>query len=336
MNFKKLSKVALHDHLDGGVRPETLIELAQECVVQLPSYDALKLRSIIAQGADRGSLESYLEMFGWTVPVMQTSSSLTRIACEAVQDLAADGVVLAEIRFAPLLHTKNGLSAQDVIEAVSEGLKMAWEITGVPSGLILCGIRSNDELHEISQLFHDNRNQEVGGVIGIDLAGPEAGYPVANHPSIKELSRAVAEAPITIHAGEADGISSIWQAVEAGARRIGHGTRLIDDINADRTLLRRIVDQNILLEVCVSSNVQTGSVERVETHPLRRFIDEGVRVNIDVDNRLMSDTCYSAEYAKLASVFKLSERELLNIGIDAVDASFLSENIKLGVRKLLA
>lgn len=322
INFQALPKVALHDHLDGGLRPQTLLELGRQHSVALPATTAEQLACEVAKRANSGSLVEYLEAFNWTIPVMQTKDALTRIAREAVEDLAADGVVLAEIRFAPLLHTAQGLTGQQVIDAVVAGLQQGTEVTGVPAGLILCGLRCNNEFAEVASLFRHNHHAE-SIVVGVDLAGPENGYPVSHHPAIAELALAMPGAPITLHAGEAHGVASIWQAVRAGARRIGHGTYLIDDILADRELLKVILQKDILLEVCLSSNRQTGSVAAFSDHPLQRFLEEGVKVTLDADNRLMSATSHSQEYALAHQVFGLSLPTLQGFARDALAASFM-------------
>lgn len=327
INFKAIPKVALHDHLDGGLRPGTLLELGREHGISLPAGTAEKLEREVAKRANSGSLVSYLEAFNWTIPVMQTAGALTRIAREAVEDLAADGVVLAEIRFAPLLHTEKGLTPQQALDAVVEGLMQGTAVTGVPAGLILCAIRCNDEFEEIAELFVANHHPE-SVVVGVDLAGPELGFPVSMHPAIAKLASSMPGAPITLHAGEADGVASMWEAVNAGARRIGHGTHLIDDIVADRELLNVILERGILLEVCLSSNHQTGAVGNLAAHPLKRFIAEGVLVGLDADNRLMSATCHSQEYSLAHEVFGLSESTLYAVARNGVAASFLPLSVR--------
>lgn len=330
INFRAIPKVALHDHLDGGVRPATLLELGDKYGVALPADTPELLALEVAKRANSGSLVSYLEAFNWTIPVMQTTQALTRIAREAVEDLAADGVVLAEIRFAPLLHTTRGLSPQQVIDAVVTGLQQGTETTGVPTGLILCGIRTNDEFEQVADLFRANYGPE-SMVVGVDLAGPEKGFPVAAHPSIAKLAAALPGAPITLHAGEAVGIASMWQAVDAGARRIGHGLRLIEDILADRALLKVILERDILLEVCLSSIHQTGGIPRLDAHPLLRFLEEGVKATLDVDNRLISATTYSREYELAHSTFGLSLPTLKKLARNGVTASFLPQSKKQAV-----
>lgn len=321
MDAQRLPKVALHDHLDGGLRATTLLELGRHFGVTLPGDSAAVLAQEVAARANSGSLVRYLETFDWTVAVMQTPDALTRIAREAVEDLANDGVVLAEIRFAPLLHTGQGLTPQEVVDAVSLGIAQGSQNTGVPAGLILCALRCNDEADAIVELYLNNR---AGGiVVGVDLAGPEAGFPVTLHPAIARLAASQPGAPITLHAGEAAGVESMWDAVNAGARRIGHGVRLIDDILADRTLLATIRERNIHLEICLSSNVQTGAVAHMDAHPLRRFLAEGVKVSLDADNRLMSATSHSKEFGIAQTQFGLSFAQMQSMTRNAIDASFL-------------
>lgn len=333
MDTRTLPKVALHDHLDGGVRPQTLLELGQRYGVALPGTTAAALAQEVAARANSGSLVRYLEAFDWTIAVMQTPEALTRIAREAVEDLAADGVVLAEIRFAPLLHVRAGLSAQAVVDAVALGIAQGSAATGMPAGLILCALRCNDEAEAVVDLYLANRDD--GLVVGVDLAGPEAGFPVTRHPAIARLAAREPGAPITLHAGEAAGVASIWQALEAGARRIGHGTRLIDDILAERSLLRAIRERGVHLEVCLSSNVQTGAVAHLAAHPLARFLDEGVKVSLDADNRLMSATSHSVEYALAQGTFGLTALQMQAMTDHALEASFLPEPVRRAVRQSL-
>lgn len=322
MGYTSIPKVSLHDHLDGGLRPKTLIELAALNGVELPAADPNQLARAIVMRASEGTLTGYLETFGWTIAVMQDVVALERIAYEAVLDLAEDGVVLGEVRFAPLLHTRNGLSPQQAIDAVVKGLVRGGKKTGVPVGLILCALRHQDEANQIVTLFESNWTDD-GLVIGVDLAGPEAGFPVTGHPAFTELAARWPNAPITLHAGEAAGVQSIWDAVAAGARRIGHGTRLIDDILSDRKLLEVIRNRGIMLEVCLTSNYQTGAVDSISSHPLVAFLGEGVKVNIDVDNRLVSGTSQSAEIGLASALVGLHNEQLRAISRNALDASFM-------------
>jgi adenosine deaminase len=260
---------------------------------------------------------------------MQSPEALTRVAREAVEDLARDGVVLAEIRFGPMLHLRGGLSPQEVVDAVSTGITQGSASTGVPAGLILCALRCNDEADQIVDLYAANCAKGV--VVGVDLAGPEAGFPVSAHQAIARLARTQPGAPITLHAGEAAGIESMWEAIEAGARRIGHGTRLIDDILAERSLLQAIQDRGIHLEVCLSSNVQTGAVAGLSAHPLKRFLAEGVKMSLDADNRLMSATSHSVECGLAMSELGLTIADLRKMTRHALEASFLPEAVRSAV-----
>jgi len=342
IDFKAFPKVALHDHLDGGVRPSTLLELACAQGIALPADTPEQLALEVAKRVNSGSLVSYLEAFDWTVPVMQTADALTRIAREAVEDLAEDGVVLAEIRFAPLLHTAGGLSAQQVIDAVSAGLRQGTELTGMPAGLILCGIRCKDEFGEVARLFRENYHPH-SVVVGVDLAGPELGFPVSKHPAIAALAAEIPDAPITLHAGEVKGgaehetdgvsagVASIREAIRAGARRVGHCTCLIEDILGDRALLQEILERDILVEVCLTSNGQTLAVENVASHPLPRFLAERVKATLDVDNRMVSATSYSAEYQLAYEVLRISEEALLQMSRNGLQASFLPQAQKQAV-----
>jgi adenosine deaminase len=331
-DFIALPKVALHDHLDGGVRATTLLELAQDARIHLPADTPSSLAKAISDQADSGSLSEYLRVFGWTVAVMQSYASLKRIAYEAVLDLSADGVVLGEIRFAPHLHTSKELTLQQAIDAVTDGLSTGTRDTGIPVGLILCALRHQSNAESVVDLFERNWAKD-GLVVGVDLAGPEAGFPVTEHPAFKRLADRRHGAPITIHAGEAAGVKSIWEALEAGARRIGHGTRLIDDIVSDRRLVNVIRERDVLLEVCLSSNCQTGAAASILKHPLGAFLDEGLKVSIDADNRLVSATKHSDEIALACETFALSIDTLRKIGADSIDASFMPESVKKAVKE---
>ncbi|MDD3929873.1 MAG: adenosine deaminase family protein, partial [Sphaerochaeta sp.] len=230
--IQQVPKVELHDHLDGGLRIQTILELAKDQHVQLPSEDPQKLHDWFVRGCKQKSLSLYLQTFSVTTQVMQTAEALKRIAFEAVEDLAKEHVCYAEIRFAPILHVTNGLSLEQVVQAVLDGLQMGTRHTGMPTGLILCAMRNQSPTvsHTIAELavaFADR------GVVGFDLAGDEIGYPPKKHLDAFQFIRNK-NFNITIHAGEAFGVESIWQAVQlCGAHRIGHGTRLVEDMNLD-------------------------------------------------------------------------------------------------------
>lgn len=323
-----LPKVHLHDHLDGGLRPETIIELAPAAGVDLPSQDPEELRSWFHRGADRGSLPLYLEGFGVTCGVMQTEESLRRVAREKAQDLAADGIVYSEVRFAPILHVNNGLNLEQVMNAVLAGLKEGCEGTGLDTRVIVCSLRNMDaslslEAAELAVNYRDR------GVVGFDLAGDESGHPPKAHlEAFQYLLRQ--NFNITIHAGEAFGLSSIWQAIQyCGAHRIGHATRLDEDIKdregseCNGTLAQYILDRRIPLEMCLSSNVHTGAIDKVENHPFPRYFREGFRVTLNVDNYLMSATTLTDELVLAQELFGLTLNDMERLAIDGAKGSFL-------------
>ncbi len=301
--LKKAPKVELHDHLDGGLRVSTILELAEEEGVALPESDPLKLRDWFVSGCRQKSLPLYLETFKYTVAVMQTRAALERVAFEAVEDLSAENVVYAELRFAPDLHTEKGLNLEEVVSAVLSGLDRGKRKTGMEYGLKLCAMRDSDpadtlSIAELAVAFSDR------GVVGFDLAGDEYGHPPKKHLAAFEYIRSK-NFNITIHAGEAFGPESIWQAVQTcGAHRIGHGVKLIEDMHIENgeeadlgSLSQFILDRRIPMEICLSSNVGTGAAESFETHPFPVFFRNKFRVFLCSDNRLMSGTNLTEEFA---------------------------------------
>ena len=301
-------KVLLHDHLDGGLRPSTVIELAEEIGYDtLPTSDPGELTEWMKRGADRKDLVLYLETFAHTVGVMQTSEALHRIAREAVEDLLADGVVYAEIRFAPELHTEQGLSMDDVVEAVTSGFADASEGTSLTIRTICSAMRQMNNSLEVSQLAVRWRDR---GVIGFDIAGPENGFPPDDHMLAFQYAQRE-NFHFTIHAGEAYGPASIWKALQwCSAERLGHGVRIIDDITEsdDGTyelgrLAHYIRDRRIPLEVCPSSNLHTGVVSDLADHPIKLFKELKFRVTLNTDNRLMSDITMTQEMQNMVDVF---------------------------------
>lgn len=312
--IRGLPKVLLHDHLDGGLRPQTIIELARERNVELPSGDPEGLEEWFFRGANRGSLPLYLEGFGVTCSLMQDKDALRRIAAERVEDLAEDGVVYGEVRFAPILHIEEGLNLEEVMDAVIEGVTSGCEKTGIDVRLIVCALRNMppENSLEMAELAVDFRDR---GVVGFDLAGDESGHPPKKHiDAFQYLGRC--NFNITIHAGEAFGISSIWQAIQyCGAHRIGHATRLVEDFAEHHgnqlsrgTLAKYILDKRISLEMCLSSNLHTGAISELKDHPFPRVLKEGYRVTLNVDNYLMSSMTLSGEW-QLA-------QQLFGIGLD--------------------
>ena len=333
--IRKCPKVELHEHLDGGLRPETIIELAEERNIILPSHDRDELKAWFSKGSAEKSLSLYLEAFSVTVSVMQDKESLKRVAMEELEDLAKDNVVYAEIRFAPILHTEKGLSMEEVVEAVLEGLQEGRRKTGVEFGLILCAMRHQSpelslEVAELAVAFSER------GVVGFDLAGDESGNPAKKHIKAFEFIRAH-NFNLTIHAGEAFGLESIWQAIQiCGAQRIGHGTRLTDDmLIKDGQILKMgslahfIEDKRIPLEMCLTSNIGTGAVKSYAEHPFPIFYRNHFRVFLSSDNRLMSNTNLTEEMAIATEEYNLTLADLEKITLNAMKSAFIHHNKRL-------
>ncbi|HVM14087.1 MAG TPA: adenosine deaminase [Egibacteraceae bacterium] len=319
-------KVLLHDHLDGGLRPTTLLELADESGrARLPTDDAAELATWFREQAERGSLERYLEAFEHTTAVMQSGEALARVAYEAAEDLAADGVVYAELRFAPELHVEGGLGLDAVVEAVLDGLTRGSRDFGITLGLICTAMRTAARSSEIAELAVRHRDT---GVVGFDIAGAEAGYPPTRHLDAFQLI-ARANFHFTIHAGESFGLPSIWEALQwCGAQRLGHGVRLVEDITAgaDGVRLGRLAsfvrDRRIPLELCPTSNVHTGAVPSVEEHPIDLLRRLRFRVTVNTDNRLVSDVTLSGEFARLTEAFDFGLAEVEWLTLNAIKSAF--------------
>jgi adenosine deaminase len=326
--LKSLPKVLLHEHLDGVLRPKTVIELARSAKYdQLPTEDPEELARWFHQGANQGSLPKYLEGFAHTIAVTQTEQALERVAYEQAEDLSRDGVVYFETRFAPIFHTRKGLSHQQVVAAVLKGLERGRRDFGISSGLIICAMRNMDVSLEMAELAVDFRER---GVVGFDLAGEEGGYPPKKHvDAFHYIQRQ--NFNITIHAGEGFGKESIWQAIQyCGAHRIGHGTRLVDDIAvADGKVVKLgdlaqyVLDKRIPLEICLLSNIHTGAAHSLSEHPFKIFYQEKFRVTLNTDNRLMSDTTMSKEFEAAGDTFGLSLEDFEKITINAMKSAFL-------------
>jgi adenosine deaminase len=325
--LRRLPKIHLHDHLDGGLRPATIVELAAAQGVELPTEDPGELESWFHRGANRGSLPLYLEGFAVTTAVMQTEESLRRVAREKAEDLAADGVIYGEVRFAPILHVDGGLNLEQVLQAVLEGTKGGCDRAGIDVRIIVCGMRHMDPSAnlEMAELAVDFRDR---GVVGYDLAGDEAGHPPKRHiEAFHYLQRE--NFNITIHAGEAFGLASIWQAIQyCGAHRIGHATRLVEDLEeagegkARGTLAAYIDDHRICLEMCLSSNVHTGAVARLEDHPFPNYLRRRYRVCLNVDNYLMSATTLSREWWIAQELFGLGLDDFELLALNAAKGAF--------------
>ncbi|MGC4852088.1 adenosine deaminase [Micromonospora sp. DT4] len=346
----KVPKALLHDHLDGGLRPATIVELAAEVGHELPTTDPEALGRWFVEAADSGSLERYLETFAHTVAVMQSGPALRRVARECALDLAADGVVYAEVRFAPEQHLERDLSLDEVVEAVlagfAEGTAQAVEAgLSIRVGTLLTAMRHAARSQEIAELAVRHRD---AGVVGFDIAGAEAGFPPTRHlDAFEYLQRE--NFHFTIHAGEAFGLPSIWQAIQwCGADRLGHGVRIVDDIAPDGALGRLaayVRDKRIPLELCPSSNVQTGAVASIAEHPIGLLRDLRFRATVNTDNRLMSGTSMSREMSLLVETFGYGWRELQWFTINAMKSAFIpfderlriiDEVIKPAYAKLLA
>ena len=305
--LREAPKVLLHDHLDGGLRPATIVELAEaEGYSDLPTRDPGDLAAWMTRGANRADLVLYLETFVHTVGVMQTRESLTRVARECAEDLAADGVVYAEVRFAPELHVEKGLGLDDVVEAVLEGFRQGSEGRNIVVRVLLTAMRTAALSLQIAELAVRWRDE---GVCGFDIAGAEAGHPPTRHlDAFQYVMRE--NFHITIHAGEAFGLPSIWEALQfCGAERLGHGVRIVDDIVVDRDdaklgrLASYVRDLRVPLEMCPTSNVHSGAAPSIEQHPIGLLSDLRFRVTVNTDNRLMSNITMSEEYAKLVDAF---------------------------------
>lgn len=335
--IRKVPKVELHEHLDGSVRPSTLIEISKEKNLELPTYDEEELAAWFSRGSREKSLTLYLESFTYTVDAMQDKESLERIAEEEIIDVAADGVVYIEVRFAPALHTHKGLSMTEVVQAVLTGLRNGRRKTGTEFGLILCAMRN--ELPELSlkvaELAVAFKDQ---GVVGFDLAGDEAGNPARKHLSAFQFIRNH-NFNITIHAGEAFGTESIWQAIQiCGAQRIGHGIRITDDmtikdgkIEKMGSLSEFILDKRIPLENCLTSNVGTGATESFDTHPFPLLYQNSFRVFLSTDNRLMSGTSLTKEMMIAVEHYGFGLKDLEKITLNAMKSAFIHHNDRLRI-----
>ncbi len=337
---RKAPKVLLHDHLDGGLRPATIVELAAQIGHELPAADAESLGRWFTESADSGSLERYLETFDHTVAVMQTTEALSRVARECVEDLSGDGVVYAEVRYAPEQHVSQGLSLDEVVAAVQAGFDEGVAdaaAAGRPIVVrqLLTAMRHQARSMEIAELSIAWRER---GVAGFDIAGAEAGYPPTRHlDAFEYLQRE--NSHFTIHAGEAFGLPSIWQALQwCGADRLGHGVRIIDDVTVhdDGTIeLGRLAayvrDQRIPLELCPASNVQTGAATSVAEHPIGLLTDLRFRVTVNTDNRLMSGTSMTEEMMSLVEAFGYGFDDLQWFTVNAMKSAFLPFDERLAI-----
>ena len=340
-SVRRAPKVLLHDHLDGGLRPSTVIELADAAgYTELPTTDPARLGAWFAAAADSGSLVRYLETFAHTCGVMQTKDAQFRVAAEAAQDLAADGVVYAEVRYAPELFTEQGMGLDEIVETVQAGFREGEKLAAAAGhqiriGTLLCAMRQNARSMEIAELAVRYRDL---GVVGFDIAGPEAGYPPTRNLDAFEYLRQQ-NAHFTIHAGEAFGLPSIWEAIQhCGAERLGHGVRIMDDIkvNPDGSaelgrLAGYVRDRRIPLEMCPSSNVQTGATASIAEHPIGLLSKLRFRVTVNTDNRLMSHCSMSSEFLKLNEAFGYGWAEMQWFTINAMKSAFITFDERLEI-----
>jgi adenosine deaminase len=330
--IKRVPKALLHDHLDGGLRPETIIEIAQQIgYKKLPTDDPKELANWFEESCNSHSLVRYLETFSHTIAVMQSKEAIIRVSRECAIDLARDGVVYAEVRGAPELFTEKGLTIDQVVEATLEGFKQgmaeaASEGNKIRVESLLCGMRQNNRSQEAAAAVVKYRDK---GVVGFDIAGPEDGFPPTNQLEIFEYLRKE-NAHFTIHSGEAYGLPSIWEAIQiCGAERLGHGVRIIDDIDFSRDkpklgpLASYVRDRRIPLELCPTSNLQTGAAKTYAEHPIGMLAKLRFRVTLNTDNRLMSRTSMSNEMNQCVKSFGWKFADLQRVTVNALKSSFI-------------
>ena len=316
--LRRLPKAELHCHLDGSVRPQTLLELGREHRTPMPATDVEALRDFMIV-RDARNLEDYLTRFDVTLSVMQTADALERIAYELAEDAAAEGVRYIEMRYSPVLNTRHDLSLGETVEAPLRGIERAQRDHGIVSRLIVCALRNLSpgislELARLAVAYKDR------GVAGFDLAGGERGHPASVHADAFAYARDHGLA-CTCHAGEGAGADSVREAVHScGAQRLGHATRLIEDA----ALTDLVSERGITLELCLTSNVQTRATDSYETHPMRRYFDKGMNVVLNTDNRLMSGITLTDEYVHAAERLDFSFDELCKVAMNGFESAFLS------------
>jgi adenosine deaminase len=325
-------KALLHDHLDGGLRPETVIELAADVGYrELPTSDPGELAEWFTRGADRKSLELYLEGFRHTVALLQTSGAIERVAAECAEDLAADNVAYAEVRYAPELSTQAGLTLDDVVTAILKGFREGEQRARargrrIAMKLLVSAMRQAARSVEVAELAVRHRDE---GVVGFDIAGPEAGFPPTRHLDAFQLIQRE-NFHVTIHAGESFGLPSIWEALQwCGAERLGHGVRIVEDITVQPDgfiklgrLASFVRDRRVPLEVCPTSNVQTGAAASMEEHPIELLRRLRYRVTVNTDNRLMSGVTMTSEFSALAEAFGIGLDDMEWLTTNAMKSAF--------------
>jgi len=324
-----LPKVELHVHLDGSLRVETVLDLARERRVAVATQDPEKLIDYLQAPLDCPSLVDYLKRFDLPLALLQDEESLERVSWELVEDLAREKVCYAEIRYAPLLHIERGLKPKKVVEAVLRGVQKAGKQFGVETGVLLCCMRHQDsEINkDVVRLGGDYLG---GGVVGLDLAGDEANYPLDRLKEVFAFAQG-AKVPYTIHAGEAAGPESIQLALNLGASRIGHGVQA----KKDAGVLRILREKGIVLEMCPTSNVQTKAVASLAQHPLAEYLEQGLWVTVNTDNRTVSNTTLTKEYELLKEQFALGEEQFKQMNLYAISGSFASTAVKEKIRGII-
>jgi adenosine deaminase len=330
--------VLLHDHLDGGLRPTTVIELADACgwTPRLPSTDPTELQAWFTRGAETKDILQYLATFEHTIAVMQTEDAIARVAREAALDLAADGVVYAEVRFAPELHQQRGLPLERVVRAVTDGFRNGEQQAESPIvvNAIICAMRTEQRSLEIAELV-DRLRADDDKVVGFDIAGAETGWPPSLHAEAFAFARA-SHLNITVHASEPPDLELISDGIAQGAHRIGHGVRLRSDVTIDEhgtittmgRLAQHILDRGIHLEMAPTCNVQIGAVPSVADHPIGPFLRAGFLVNVNTDNRLMSNVSVSSEVAAVTQAFGLSRTEIGQLAVNALESAFAPRSVR--------
>ena len=344
-DIKKLPKLMLHDHLDGGVRVSTLIELAKEIGYEkLPTYEPSALQEYILTNSKRGKLELYLETFDHTIAVMQTPEALERVAYECGEDMKKDGVIYIESRFAPQLFTagtedgKSKMGLEEVMEAIQTGFSRAEKDFNILIKILCCSMKQFEPTVEVAELALKYHNESNPMVVGFDLAGPEEGFLCSKHLEAIETAKR-GGLSITLHAGEGAGLDSIADAIKSQAQRLGHGVRIADDIKTNENsnpedkyllgdLAQTIKSSKIPLEVCPTSNLHTGISESFETHPIFMLVKAGFEVTLNTDNRLMSDITLSQEFINCQEAFGWDEEGFHQLTLNALNAAFCSDKEK--------
>jgi len=325
--LRRIPKVELHVHLDGSLRLKTFLELAKKLPAERRFPGSVDLRKAVLPPA-KSSLEQYLNSFRYTTAVLQSADALERAAFELCEDAAKEHVVYLEIRFDPLLHTEDGLSPRDVVQAAAAGCARAGELHDIEAGLILAALRheSTERSMEVAQLAAQFRGK---GVVGFDLAGPERGYPPTLHRAAVELAHD-ANVPVTLHAGEGCCPEHIKEAIDLGAARIGHGVYLFKQPAVEK----RVAKMQLPLEICPTSNLQvSGFIETYANHPLKRYFDLGIPITLNTDNRLMSQVDLTHEYAAIVKAFSFSRDDVKTIVLYGVDAAFAPDELKARLRE---